>query len=234
MSVKQNEQAGWVAFVGTGPGDEGLLTIRAAELLRQADLVIASPEQATVARRFASDQATWAEPAEGGVARQLTGSARAGQFVVRLYPGDPLLSGAAHDAAACAKAGVRFEVVPGMPEHTAVPAYAGIALSSDHAAELRVIHASEASRVAYSPVPLVIMGADAAPADLAKMLVANGWPEATPIAITWDGTTSGQQTVASSLGRLVPDLKAAGVSLANTQGQAVAVVGDCVTSRDKL
>jgi uroporphyrinogen III methyltransferase / synthase len=236
VSVKQNErETGWVAFVGTGPGDEGLLTVRAAELLGQAGLVVANPEQMAIAQRYISADATSAEPADGAAAaRQLTGSAKAGELVVRLYPGDPLLNGAAHDAVACAKAGVRFEIVPGVPEHTAVPAYAGIALSSDQAAELRVIAAEEANRVAYTQAPLVIMGADAAPADLAKMLIANGWPETTPIAITWDGTTSGQQTVASSLGRLVPDLKAAGISLANTQGQAVAVVGDCVTSRDKL
>ncbi len=61
-----------------------------------------------------------------------------------------------------------------------------------------------------------MLGADAGPAELAKMLIAAGWPEATPFAVTWDGTTSAQQTVTSTLGRIGPDLKAAGVSLANT------------------
>src|SRR5204863_2882395 len=77
-------------------------------------------------------------------------------------------------------------------------------------------------------------GADAAPADLGKMLVAAGWPEGTRLAITWDGTTSAQQTVVSTLGRIGPDLKAAGVSLANTRGSAIAVVGDAVAARDQL
>jgi uroporphyrinogen III methyltransferase / synthase len=153
---------------------------------------------------------------------------------VRLYSGDPLYGGAAYEAAACAKAGVRFEVIPGVPEHTAVPAYAGIPLATDRASEIRVIHAAEASRIAYSPATLVVLGADAGPADLAKMLIAAGWPEATRIAITWDGTTSAQQTVTSSLGRVGLDLKAAGISLANTQGQAVAVVGETVANREKL
>ena len=135
---------------------------------------------------------------------------------------------------ACAKAGVRFEIVPGVPLATAVPAYAGIPLTSERNGELRVIPAAEASRVAYSPATLVVLGADTGPAELGKMLVAAGWPEATPIAITWDGTTSAQQTVVSTLGRIGPDLKSAGVSLANTKGTAIAVVGDAVTAREQL
>ncbi len=52
-------------------------------------------------------------------------AAKAGQFVVRLFPGDPLLSGAAAEVQACAKALVRYEIVPGVPAATGVPAYAG-------------------------------------------------------------------------------------------------------------
>jgi uroporphyrinogen III methyltransferase/synthase len=66
------------------------------------------------------------------------------------------------------------------------------------------------------------------------MLIAAGWPEAAPFAVTWDGTVSAQQTIASTLGRIGPDLKAAGISLANTAGPAVAVVGDAVAGRDAL
>jgi len=162
-------------------------------------------------------------------------AARDGQLAVRLYRGDPLLSGgAAAEAAACAEAGVRFEIVPGVPLATAVPAYAGIPLASEPNSELRVIHAAEISRVAYSPATLVVLGADAGPAELGKMLIAAGWPEATPFAITWDGTTSTQQTVTSTLGRIGPDLKAAGVSLANTRGPAIAVVGEAVNMRGTL
>jgi uroporphyrinogen III methyltransferase / synthase len=235
---QKNEQAGWVALVGAGPGDEGLLTVRGAELLRSADLIVAAPEHSALVERLMRADAQVATPADGSTgaaaARQVVAGAKAGQFVVRLYEGDPLMVGAAQDATACAKAGVRFEIIPGVPEHTAVPAYAGISLASDRAAELRVIHAVEASRIAYNPAPLVVLGADAGPADLAKMLIGNGWPDTTRLAITWDGTTSGQQTVTSTLGHIGPDLKAAGISLANTQGQAVAVVGDAVASRDRL
>jgi uroporphyrinogen III methyltransferase / synthase len=235
QGTDKQQAAGWVALVGAGPGDEGLLTVRAAELLGTADLIVASSEHHALVTRLKGQDAQVAEPGDGATgARQLTQAAKAGQFVIRLYEGDPLMNGGALDAVACAKAGVRFEIVPGIPEHTAVPAYAGIPLASDRTAELRVIHATEASRVSYSPAPLVVLGADAGPAELAKMLIAAGWPDTTRLAITWDGTTSAQQTVSSSLGRIGPDLKAAGISLANTQGQAVAVVGDVVAQRDKL
>ena len=225
---------GWVALVGAGPGDEGLLTIHAAELLGQAGLVVAPADLAHVARRYLRPDAELAEPADGpATARLLVRAAQDGQLAVRLFGGDPLLNGAVAEATACAQAGVRFEIVPGVPLATAVPAYAGIPLAND-TAELRVIQAAEVSRVAYSPATLVVLGADAGPAELGKMLIAAGWPEATPFAITWDGTTSAQQTVVSTLGRIGPDLKAAGVSLANTRGPAIAVVGEAVSARSTL
>jgi uroporphyrinogen III methyltransferase/synthase len=192
--------------VGAGPGDEGLLTVRGAELLGQAAVVVAGADQAAIARRHMNPGARLEDPAEGAAAGVLVRAAEDGQLAVRLYGGDPLLGRAAADATACAKAGVRFEIVPGVPLVTAVPTYAGIPLASEPNGELRVIHAAEVSRVAYSPATLVVLGADAAPAEMGKMLVAAGWPETTPFAITWDGTTSAQQTVVSTLGRFGPDL----------------------------
>jgi uroporphyrinogen III methyltransferase/synthase len=233
----KDDTQGWVALVGAGPGDEGLLTVRAVELLAAADLIVAAPEQQAIAERVKAETARLAEPADGppgAGARQLVTAAKAGQLAVRLYPGDPLLIGAAQDATACAKAGIRFEIIPGIPPHTGVPAYAGIPLTSERTSEIRVIHAAEVNRLAYSPATLVVLGADAGPADLAKMLIAAGWPDSTKLAITWDGTTSAQQTVTSTLGHIGPDLKAAGISLANTQGQAVAIVGEVVSNRDRL
>ena len=93
-----------------------------------------------------------ADPADGaGSARALVQAAKGGQLAVRLFPGDPLLNGAVADAAACAKAGVRFEIVPGVPAATAVPAYAGIPLASERNGELRIIHAAEASQIGVQP-----------------------------------------------------------------------------------
>jgi uroporphyrinogen III methyltransferase / synthase len=227
-----NAGEGWVAFVGAGPGDAGLLTVRAAELLGQADLVMARPDVAETVRHLISPQAEVAEADLDVDPRTLVAAARSGKLVVRLYPGDPLVfSTGAEEAAACATAGVRFEIVPGLPFATAVPAYAGIPLTSEARADVRVIHAAELSRAPAGPGTLVILGAEAGPADIGKMLVAAGWPESTPFAVIWNGTTTSQQTVVCTLGSVAADLKAAGVSMLTTHGPAVAVAGDAVAAR---
>ena len=227
---------GWVAFVGAGPGDEGLLTVRATELLARADLVVAGPELAVRLGRLVRAGAETADSdALAQDPRMLIKAARAGQHVVRLIIGDPFLFGqAVAEAAACAKARVPFEVVPGVPTATAVPAYAGIPLTSDSSGDVRIIHASEVSRVQAGPGSLVILGAETGPADLAKMLVAAGWADTTPFSLTWDGTTTDQHTVVCTLGSVTADLKAAGVSLLTAHGPAVAVVGDGVAAQQAL
>ncbi|HEX4091692.1 MAG TPA: uroporphyrinogen-III synthase [Trebonia sp.] len=226
---------GWVAFVGAGPGDDGLLTMRAVRLLATASLVVADAELADRVSHLLAEDVQLAEPTDvAGTAKVLAVAAKAGQLAVRLFPGDPLLSGAAAEVQACAKAKARFEIVPGVAAATGTPAYAGIALTGDAPGELRIIHANEASRVGYGAGTLVIMGAETAPADLGKMLIAAGWPDATPFAITWDGTTTDQQTVVTTLGRIGPDLKAAGVTVATTRGGAIAVVGEAAAAKSRL
>jgi uroporphyrinogen III methyltransferase / synthase len=227
---------GWVAFVGAGPGDQNLLTLRAAALIGQADVVVARPEVVEMVRQLLPDGVTVTDAGDlDAEPKKLLAAARAGKLVVRLYSGDPLtFSAGAEEAAACAKAGVRFEIVPGLPFATAVPAYAGIPLTSEASADVRVIHAAELSRAQAGPGTLVILGAEAGPADIGKVLIAQGWPESTPFAITWNGTTTAQHTVVSTLGSVTADLKAAGVSLLTTHGPAVAVAGDVVAARDRL
>jgi uroporphyrinogen III methyltransferase/synthase len=233
--MRMTDIDGWVAFVGAGPGDDGLLTMRAVRLLTAASLVVAEPELADRVRHLLAEDVQVAEPSDvAGTAKVLAVAAKAGQLAVRLFPGDPLLSGAAAEVQACAKAKARFEIVPGVAAATGTPAYAGIALTGDAPGELRIIHANEASRVGYSAGTLVIMGAETAPADLGKMLIAAGWPDATPFAITWDGTTTDQQTVVTTLGRIGPDLKAAGVTVATTRGGAIAVVGEAAAAKNRL
>jgi uroporphyrinogen III methyltransferase / synthase len=227
--------AGWVAFVGAGPGDPGLLTMRGAELVGQADLIVATPPIGDRLAHLLRDDAALADSADYADPKSLVKAARSGQLVVRMFSGDPFMfCGAAADAAACAKARVPFEVVPGVPSATAVPAYAGIPLTSDATGDVRIIQAGEVSRMSAGPGTLVILGAESGPADLAKMLVAAGWPDTTPFAITWNGTTTDQHTVLCALGTVTADLKAAGVSLLTADGPAVAVVGDGVTSQPAL
>ena len=131
--------------------------------------------------------------------------------------------------AACAKAGVRFEIVPGLPAATAVPAYAGIPLTSEPGGDVRIVHAADVSRLSAEPQPprsLVILGARPGRRTWPRCSMAAGWPERTPFTITWNGTTTEQLTIHCALGSVSADLKAAGVSLLTETGPAVAVVGE--------
>jgi uroporphyrinogen III methyltransferase/synthase len=228
--------AGRVAFVGAGPGDEGLVTLRAAALLAEASLVVGHPDVVDRVRRLIGPDAEVTDTqALAEDPKLLVKAAKAGRLAVRLYAGDPLLfCHAAGDAQPCIKAGIGIEIVPGVPSATAVPAYAGIPLTSDGQGDLRVIHLSEVSQVTAGPGSLVVLGAEAGLADLGKMLVAAGWKESTPLAITWNGTTTEQQTVLTTLGSVPADLKAAGISPLTLPGPAIAVVGEGIAAQPAL
>jgi uroporphyrinogen III methyltransferase/synthase len=228
--------AGRVAFVGAGPGDEGLVTLRAAALLAEASLVVGHPDVVDRVRRLIGPDAEVTDSqALAEDPKLLVKAAKAGRLAVRLYAGDPLLfCHAAGDAQPCITAGIGIEIVPGVPSATAVPAYAGIPLTSDGQGDLRVIHLSEVSQVTAGPGSLVVLGAEAGLADLGKMLVAAGWKESAPLAITWNGTTTEQQTVLTTLGSVPADLKAAGISPLTLPGPAIAVVGEGIAAQPAL
>jgi uroporphyrinogen III methyltransferase/synthase len=227
---------GLVALVGVGPGDEGLLTVRAAALLAQADLVVAASWVSERIAHLLRPEATVTDSAAlDSDPKMLIKAAKSGQTALRLFSGDPFLFGtAAADAAACAKAKVAFEIVPGISAATAVPAYAGIPLTQDVTGDVRIIHAAEVSRMSAGPGTLVILGAETGIAEIAKMLIAAGWPDGTPFAITWNGTTTDQHTVVSTLATVTADLKAAGVSLLTAHGRAIAVAGEVVKAQRSL
>ncbi len=238
-TTNSSGQPGLVAFVGAGPGSTELLTLRAAELLGHADLVVGEPEVTGPLADLLSPSAEVRAFADlDAEPKLLIKAAQAGQVAVAVYSGDPLLFGpAAAQATACAKARVRFEIVPGMPAAIAVPAYAGIPLTSEPGSDVRIIHASEVSRISadsQQPGSLVILGAEANPADVAKMLLAAGWPDRTPFTLTWNGTTTDQLTVTCALGSVTADLKAAGVSLLTETGPAIGVVGQAAAAHPEL
>ena len=238
-AARRAAQPGLAAFVGTGPGSPELLTVRAAGLLGRADLMFASAEVRDRVRHLLPPAADLRDLAElDADPRVLVKAVKAGQLAVVAYDGDPLLFGsAAAAAAACAKARVRFEIAPGMPAATAVPAYAGIPLTSEAGGDIRILHAGDVSRLSAEAQPsrsLVILGVEAGPADLAKMLMAAGWPERTPFTITWNGTTTEQLTIRCALGSVTADLKAAGVSLLTETGPAVGVVGEAAGPQQDL
>src|SRR5581483_76634 len=113
--------------------DAGLLTVRAQHLLSCAELLVTDPDvPADVYARAATDaevRPAVGEPTE--VAKELIAEAKNGQVVVRLVSGDPLPADAVvAETHAVARSAVPFEVVPGVPAATAVPAFAGVPLGS--------------------------------------------------------------------------------------------------------
>jgi uroporphyrinogen III methyltransferase/synthase len=239
---------GWVAFVGSGPGDPGLLTVRAADLIREADIVVTeAPEHPALVRSLLG----LPEGAEGGPelvdggfgedGQPLTHAARAkvvvkqakrGGRVVRLMTGDPFVyASGPEEATACAKAGLGFEIVPGVSAASAVPAYAGIPLTTKSHGEVTVITAGDKvdwSRYAETAT-LVLLSAVNSIGDIALALIAAGRDPQTPVAMTRTGTTTDQHTVTSTLEHIAADARAARMG-----PPAVTVVGEVVAMREAL
>ena len=238
---------GWVSFVGSGPGDPDLLTVRAVTLLEQAEVVVTeSPEHVDLVRRLLSLPAECETPVfvDGGFGEDgqpLTHAARAkvvvrhakkGQRVVRLMNGDPFLyASGPEEAQACAKAGLGFEVVPGVSSVAAVPAYAGIPLTTKDHREIAVVTAH--AKVDWAPYAgdrtLVVLSGVNMVGEIAKALVDAGRDPETPVAMTRVGTTTEQVTITSTLSGIAADARAARMS-----PPAVIVIGKVVDLRETL
>src|ERR1017187_3582380 len=195
MRVKSN---GAVYLVGAGPGDAGLLTLRGAELLRRADVVLydalvnpALLRLSPLSAEFISRGKNMKMP-QDEITALLIARARAGKCVVRLKGGDPYIFGrGAEEAEALAAGKISFEVVPGVSAITAVPNYAGIPLTHRaHCSSFTVFtgHADSADaatalryhQIARIPgTKVVLMGTDQL-ADWTKALITNGMSPQTP------------------------------------------------------
>ncbi|QBX54923.1 bifunctional uroporphyrinogen-III C-methyltransferase/uroporphyrinogen-III synthase [Nocardioides seonyuensis] len=238
---------GWVSFVGSGPGDPGLLTVRAVELLRSAEVVVTEvPEHVELVRTvlgLTEDSESGPQFVDGGFGEDgqpLTHAARGRvvvrhgkkQRVVRLMTGDPFLyASGPEEAQACVKAGVGFEIVPGVSSVSAVPAYAGIPLTTKAHREMAVVTCGE--KVDWSLYAddrtLVLLSGVGTITECAKALIAAGRSAETPVAVTRVGTTTDQDTLISTLGEV-----GAAVRAARTQPPAIIVIGDVVDLRQTL
>ena len=239
---------GRVAFVGAGPGDPSLLTLAAAELLAQADTVVIDHlSRGALVERFARPEAVVIDAgtsslSHGDHGRPLThaGKARlvvkaakeaAGGLVVRLLDGDPtLFAGLAEEALACHQAEIPFDIVPGVSAVSAVPAYAGIPLTTSRSRAVHVCHGPEAVDEGIArdqAATVVLLGTpDVLGAALARLLEAGRAPEAL-VAITENGTAVRQRTVVTTLG-------ACGQDMPETTFPALAVIGPTVELRAAL
>ena len=241
-AIRPKKKLGPVALVAAGPGDPELLTLRAAELLRTAERVIADFDAVEIARGLVAPDAelTAAIDAKGlpldhaGRAKLVIEAAREGYRTVRLLAGDPVFDGSlAVESAALRKAKVPFEIAPGVSTAVAVPAYAGLGLTGRRSREVHVVSASDPdvdwTPLARDRVTVVVPdGADAAPA-IAKALITAGRPGETPMIITRGGTTVEQRSIVTTLDDVATDVKNA-----KQAGPGVVVVGEVVTQRDRM
>jgi len=242
---------GTVALVGAGPGDPGLLTLRAAELLGQADVVLVDrlvdPGVLALIRPGAQvvdvGKTSWTgtAPRQEEISAQLVAHAQAGRCVVRLKGGDPFVFGrGSEEAEALAEQGIPFVVVPGISSAMAAPAYAGIPVTARGITQdvcLVTGHLDPddpASRVrwqalATGPGTLVILMGHDRLRLIAAGLVKHGRSPQTPAACIERGTTPQQRVVVSTLEHLAADVSAAGL-----HAPVATVVGEVVRLRDKL
>jgi len=239
-----------IYLVGAGPGDTGLLTLRGAELLGRADVVVCDaqvnpellrgvPKSAEIVHE-GRPAAGMAAPPQG-LTQLLIARARAGKTVVRLMGGDPyLFAGGGQEAEQLADARVPFEVVPGVASVAAAPNYAGVPVTHrDFASQLTLIapHRNSSpgaagvdwAQVARTPGTKVLLLDSGSIAPIAEALMANGLASATPIALVRWGAPGRQPSAAGTLATI------AGVAAkANIGLPAVAVIGEVVRLREKL
>jgi uroporphyrinogen III methyltransferase / synthase len=235
---------GSVAFVGTGPGDPGLLTLRAVELIAAADVVVLDQllREKDVAR-WARPDAEFVDAGFGedgtpltlaGRAKIVTRAAKGGRRVVRLMDGDSAtFNGLAEEALACRKAQVPFEIVPGVSAVSAVPAYAGVPLTTKTSRAVHVITPNDAkvdwSRSTGADVTVVVLGPPETLAAALTELVAAGRDASCPVALTSHGTSTQQRTITSTLADAPTALASSGLDK-----PLIAVVGDAVALREQL
>jgi uroporphyrinogen III methyltransferase/synthase len=236
--------------VGAGPGDAGLLTLRGAELLARADVVVydallnhdllrLAPPTAEVI--YAGKRSKEHAMPQRELYDLLVAKAREGKTVVRLKGGDPYIFGrGGEEAGELAAAGVQFEVVPGVSSISAGPNYAGIPLTHrDHCSSFTVITGHEDpekygagvdwAQIARIPGTKVILMGVARIRELAAALIENAMPPETPVAMVRWGTTGRQQSIAGTLASIGDVAEQSGF-----KPPGVTVIGDVVKLRRTL
>ncbi|HXF10606.1 MAG TPA: uroporphyrinogen-III C-methyltransferase [Desulfuromonadaceae bacterium] len=238
---------GLVYLVGAGPGDAGLLTLRGAELLQRADVVIYDLLVNPALLRFTRPDAERisrgrrTEFSQEQINDLLVAKAREGKIVVRLKGGDPYIFGrGAEEIETLAAAKIPFEVVPGVSSVIAAPAYAGIPITHrDHCSSFTVFtghsdSANAATALHYEQIAkipgtkIVLMGTENLD-DWTKALVSHGMSPETPVAVVQWGTRGKQKSAIGTLATI-----AAAVKQKKMSPPALAVIGNVVKLRDKL
>lgn len=233
---------GSVALVGGGPGDPGLLTVRGAQLLAAADVVVRDrlagqvdlPQGVEIIETGKGPTGeSWSQEA---ICALLVERAQRGQRVVRLKGGDVhLFARGIEEVGACVTAGVAVEVVPGVSSAFAAPTWAGIPVTAKGVTQsVCVVSAhlapgAEGSTVDWDALAglggtVVLLMAVERLGACAAALVAGGRAGTTPVAVIREGTLPTQEVVVSTLADVAVDA-------AHLHSPAVVVVGDVVSAR---
>jgi uroporphyrin-III C-methyltransferase/precorrin-2 dehydrogenase/sirohydrochlorin ferrochelatase len=220
-TTPDTRQRGRVALVGAGPGDAGLLTLRALRLLNLADVILhdalVSADVLALARRDAEriavgKRAGGESVTQDAIHAQMLAHARAGKLVVRLKGGDPFVFGRGGEELEFLRAhGIAFEVVPGITAALACAAYAGVPLTHrDHAQSVRLVTAHARGSLdtldwralAQEKQTLAVYMGVGALGALRDRLVEHGRAASTPFALVENGSLPTQRVVVGTLGAL--------------------------------
>jgi uroporphyrinogen III methyltransferase / synthase len=238
-----------VYLVGAGPGDPGLITLRAVEALGRADVVVADRLVADeiIARHAPPACELIVRPARrDGLDQEelnalLVERAQKGQIVVRLKGGDPFVFGrGGEEAEALVDAGIPFVVVPGITAAVAAPAYAGIplthrglagavAFATGHETDDKDAGAIVWSELSRSAATLVLYMSVARLGAVMVRLAAAGRSPEEPVAIIERGTTSRQRVIVGTVADIAERARAADV-----QPPALTIVGEVVRLRERI
>ncbi len=226
--TRARKASGRIAFIGAGPGDPGLLTVKATAVLTTTALVITDPDVSqgiTALAVNAEVRPAVGEPAD--VAKVLIAAARAGQDVVRLVAGDVLTADpVVVEIQTVSKASLVFDVIPGVSTAEAAATYAGIPVGSAHST-VDVRSGFNWAGLTGAPGTLLLQTSAGHLADTAASLVEHGLAPETPAAVTVRATLPTQRTVDGT----VASLSALGRDL---EGPLVVTIGAGVASRSKL
>jgi uroporphyrinogen III methyltransferase/synthase len=239
-----------VVLVGAGPGNPGLLTLRAAECLAQAELVLYDRLVPDCLLAFAPETAEFVcgEELPGchperihNIHQRLIDAARAGRRVVRLKGGDPFIFGrGGEEAEALAEAGVEYEIVPGVTAALGAAAYAGLPLThrryasavafvTGHERPDKTDNPLDWAALAHFPGTLVVYMGVARLTNVVGNLLANGMAPDTPTAAVHWATTGRQRTIEAPLSGLAAAVEAAGL-----KAPALLIIGATAAQRLRL
>ncbi len=242
--------SGTCYLVGAGPGDLGLVTLRAKELIELADVLVydalSSPEllnwtKASCEKIYVGKRAKFHSVPQDKINDLIVEKTKAGLNVVRLKGGDPMIfARGGEEAAELAAAGVRYEIVPGISSTIGGPAYAGIPVTHrDHNTQLTIFTGHEDptkgfssvdyAQLAQAPGTKVFVMGVARLREIAGAFIEHGAAAETPIALTRWATTPAQKTIVGTLATIA-DI----ADRENFSSPAVAVIGEVVREREKI